>query len=146
MLRQQRRKILKSGYRIRGKIVDNECRIELLVRNPSDDGLNKQITGVIDTGCTSNAIRSDLVDVLKLPQIDERDVHGFGGKKRSPVVLAKITVITEQGQVSKLTEMVVGDEDEMRDLLLFGMDSIAGSVLTVDGIKNKWEWKVMRPK
>lgn len=140
--REARRKTSTPKATVRGAILDNECRMDLMICHPSDDKLNQQITAIIDTGCTGTAIRSDIVSALNLPLIGQADVHAFGGVKRSPVVLLKQVVVTVEGTVSRLTQAIVGDEAEMRDEMLFGMDSMVGSVLTVDGIRNRWEWKL----
>lgn len=111
-----------------------------MVCHPSNGNLNQQITGVIDTGCTGNAIREDIVKALNLPLIRETNVHVVGGVKRLDVVLARFVLSTDHGAMSKLFEVTVVKQDELRDEVLFGMDSLATSVLTVDGRKGTWEW------
>ena len=135
-----RRNPAEVPIRISGPIVNRECPINLMVCNPSDGNLNQQVTAIIDTGCTRNAIREDIAVALNLPLIDNTIVHVVGGEKRLDVVLAKLVISTNQGAMSKMFEVSVVKEDELRDDMLLGMESLAGCVLTVDGIKGTWEW------
>lgn len=127
-----------------GSIIDHECRLELMVCNPSDDRINEHVTAIIDTGCTRTAIREDIATRLQLPQSGVAQVHGFGGVQTAAIVVAKIVVASGTEAVSALSEVAIGKTSEMRDEMLFGMDGLAGGVLTVDGVLGTWRWQLKK--
>ena len=127
-----------------GPVVDSECRLDVLICHPTVYSTNQQLVAVIDTGATLSAIRSDIVTALSLPVVQQADVHGFGGVKRTDVVAARMVLMSKGSAVSKIRMMCVGDHREMGDELIFGMDALTGGILTVDMVKMKWEWRLMR--
>jgi len=102
------------------------------------------IDAIIDTGATTSAIRSDIAEQLGLPQIDSQLVATVGGARQQPVVLAHMTLAAHDGSdgPTTLTQLICADQ--MTDPMLFGMDLMRGGVLTVDFVKNQWNWKIKK--
>ncbi len=129
--------------RLSGLVVNGrECILELRVSHPSERDPNKArvVKAIIDTGATHSAIRQDIAVALGLPVTGTMPVDTAstaGSAIACPVFLGKLwigqPIVTN---VIELTGM------PLRDEMLFGMNSIAGGVLTVDMVAGTWSWEL----
>ncbi len=127
-----------------------ECVHETRVRLPAVlrsratdwDDSGHAVRALIDTGCTTTAIRADIAARLGLPTVGFATVHtGSSGRKRGvpcSVVLAEIQLEDQQGRELRLQhEFLTLD---MAVELLLGMDVLHGGALSVDLVDGVWEW------
>lgn len=101
------------------------------------------MTAIVDTGCTAIAIRRDIAARLGLPVADTREVStaSCGATRiRTELVIGTIHLEKEGRTATSLQEMVVAD---MEDEMLFGMAGMKGGILTVDLVRNRWEWRLV---
>ena len=117
--------------------------LELEIAHPDPTAnRSRTITAVIDTGCTNSAIRRDVADALGLPIIGTAPVatasSGTDVVTRD-VVLARLLVGRERFHA--LRQLAICP---MSNEMLFGMDAMAGGVLTIDMVRGTWEWKIVR--
>lgn len=128
---------------LRGVVVEGrECSLSITVQSPAT-GEKATLSAIVDTGCTAIAIRRDAAVRLGLPVVDTREVataSSGAARIRTDLVIGVIFLEQEGKAVMSLQEMVVTD---MEDEMLFGMAGMRGGILTVDLVRNRWEWRLM---
>jgi hypothetical protein len=138
-----------------GAIVElRECVLQVEVAKPavgwSTTGgrsvAPRTLGAIIDTGCTTTAIRADVAAELGLPPIgivEVRTASSGDGSIPSQTVLASLCLRDPRGrELNVQCELVV---QSMYDEMLLGMDRLAGGVLTVDLVQGLWDWKCHEP-
>jgi hypothetical protein len=102
----------------------------------------RTLRAVVDTGCTSTAIRADLAAELGLPPVGIIDVNtSSSGGESIPcqTVMADLRLADATGsEILVRHALIVMD---MSDELLLGMDLLGGGVLTIDLVDGVWDWK-----
>lgn len=126
-----------------------ECVLEVHVSRPygaPDQGgilvPPRKATAIIDTGCTDTAIRYELAAEIGLPVIGQKEVDTASsgeGSVMCPTVLAALHLRDLRGrEIVTQRELTAHD---MKDDILFGMDLLAGGILTVDLVGLRWDLK-----
>lgn len=128
---------------LRGPVIDGrECSLAMTVQSPTT-GQRATVSAIVDTGCTAIAIRRDVAVRLGLPVVDTRAVStasSGAARIKTELVIGTIFLEKEGKTAMALQEMVVTD---MEDEMLFGMAGMRGGILTVDLVRNRWEWRLM---
>lgn len=123
---------------MKGPIRSGLCQFPLQLAHPT--GTRRvAVSAVIDTGCTTSAIRPGLAQSLGLPVIGSTQVTVAGREAlRCDLVQALVVLPGGEATVRRLTVAAMSHD------MLFGMDLLAGGVLTVDVDAGKWEWRTRR--
>jgi predicted aspartyl protease len=128
---------------LRGPVIDGrECRSAIAVESPAR-GQRLTVTAIVDSGCTAIAIRRDIAVRLGLPVVDMREISTASSgtaRIRTELVVGAIHLRDEGRTSTSLHEMLVTD---MEDEMLFGMAGMKGGILTVDLVRNRWEWRLV---
>jgi len=126
-----------------GRVQDRVCHAELLVLCPHEHSKRRTMQAVIDTGATGSCIRSDLAESLELPVIDRKPLRGIHGPQDTDIVVAELVVVGDAGKAAGIRRPLFSlHKDQMVDEMIFGMDLMTGGILTVDLVKNRWNWKL----
>lgn len=142
----------RSGYvRLGGDVVHNVLVQDVWVVAPQPKGTDlsrvrwRKLRAIVDTGCTSTAIRMDIAAELGLPAIGRSHVRtaSTGGGYEECSTVMGLFLIYETTMREAIAEHEVIAQD-MADDMLFGMDLLDGGILTVDMVKHKWLWRMMR--
>jgi len=120
-----------------GKIVNDMCILNLLIRKPGDTKNPVRIQAIIDTGATINAIRYSLAIQLGLPVTRQTETYIASGTKQCNVVAAELFLHRDNTTIGMVDEIVV--YQAMPVPMIFGMKAMNGGILKVDTIAGEWE-------
>lgn len=120
---------------VAGPLRSGLCHLPLHLAHPT--GTRRlPVSAIVDTGCTTSAIRPGIAQALGLPVVGTTQVAVAGRPSlRCELVKAQIVLPSGVTWVRRLTVAAM-DHD-----MLWGTDLLAGGVLTVDLVAGRWEWR-----
>ena len=120
---------------IAGTIRGGLCQILLHLAHPT--GTRRlPVSAIVDTGCTTSAIRPGIAQALGLPVVGATQV-AVAGRPSLRCELVKAQIVLPSGVTWPRRLTVAAMDHDM----LWGMDLLAGGVLTVDLVSGRWEWR-----
>ena len=140
------RRIKKRSLTFGGLIVNRQCLLKVRVSSPPGVTPHKSkiLTAIIDTGATSSSIRAELAKDLCLPVISTAKVATASSGTEPVVCDVMASVMTVESDGEKASQFRPVTVQDMSCDLLFGMDALAGGILTVDSVKGRWSWKLTK--
>lgn len=118
-----------------GAIRSSLCHLPLHLAHPT--GTRRlPVSAIVDTGCTTSAIRPGIAQVLGLPIVGATQV-AVAGRPSLRCELVKAQIVLPSGVTWPRRLTVAAMDHDM----LWGMDLLAGGVLTVDLVAGRWEWR-----
>lgn len=120
---------------ISGPIRSGLCQLPLHLAHPT--GTRRlPVSAIVDTGCTTSAIRPGIAQALGLPVLGATQV-AVAGRPSLRCELVKAQIVLPSGVTWPRRLTVAAMDHDM----LWGMDLLAGGVLTVDLVAGRWEWR-----
>jgi predicted aspartyl protease len=128
---------------VEGVIQDSACHVKIQLSLPGATAPNQTVSALIDTGATISCVHPDVQSQLSLPVVDRVTMHHADGNTVVPVVAASVVIQDGNNKAVRagLRRFAVAKSTEE---MIFGMDLMDGGILTVDQVRNTWEWKLSR--